>query len=105
MMKRLLLSLALLANFGETTVLRPAPLPLDRRFNPEERRARMAQVKKEMTADQVQRLLGRPDSIARQILFRRHFEQWIYADLGMWIEFVCLRGEEPRVTRDPLPRP
>lgn len=101
-MKRLLVSFALLTGFAIGAVA--APLPPDRRFNAEERRERLGRVKKDMTADEVQRLLGRPDSIARQILFRRHFEQWVYDDLEARIEFVCLPGEEPRVTREPLPR-
>jgi hypothetical protein len=50
-----------------------------------------------MTADEVLKLIGKPDRIARQILFRRHLEQWIYEDLAARIEFNCLPGEEPRV--------
>lgn len=54
-------------------------------------------IKKDMTADEVRNRLGKPDRVARQILFRRHLEQWIYDDLNVRIEFNCLPAEEPRV--------
>lgn len=58
---------------------------------------RPEEVKKDMTADAVLKLAGKPDRIARQILFRRHLEQWVYDDLGLRVEFNCVLGEEPRV--------
>jgi hypothetical protein len=59
----------------------------------------LADVRKDMTAAEVQKLLAprKPDRVARQILFRRHLEQWIFDDSGVRIEFDCLPGEEPRV--------
>lgn len=58
---------------------------------------RVGEVKKEMTADEVAKIVGNPNRIARMILFRRHIEQWIYDDLNKRIEFLCFPGEEPRV--------
>lgn len=51
-----------------------------------------------MTADEVRQLLGEPKSVGRQILFRRHLEQWVYADpVAVRIEFECLAGQESHV--------
>ncbi len=65
----------------------------------EERRTQVNEIKdkKDLTAGDVQRRLGKPDRVARQILFRRHLEQWIYDDLGVRFEFNCLPGEEPKI--------
>ena len=55
-------------------------------------------VQKGMSPDRVQKLLGRPKKIARQILFRRHLEQWTYdPPTAMRIEFDCIRGQEAHV--------
>lgn len=53
-----------------------------------------------MTLAEVRRLRGNPPRIARQHLNRRYLEQWFY-DLPtpIWIEFSCIRGQEPRVLR------
>lgn len=51
-----------------------------------------------MTRDDVLRRLGPPKRIARQILYRRYLEQWIYEGLNpMRIEFDCVRGKEPHI--------
>jgi len=47
-----------------------------------------------MTPAEVRQLLGTPTSISRQILFRRHLEQWLYDDPAVRVEFNCVRGEE-----------
>ena len=46
-----------------------------------------------LTRDEVRGLLGPPQSISRQVLFRRHVEQWHYSDPPRWVEFNCSRGE------------
>jgi hypothetical protein len=52
-----------------------------------------------MTTTRVLELLGKPARVSRQILFRRHVEQWIYAaPTSLWIEFQGVRGQEARVT-------
>ena len=59
-----------------------------------------------MTADQVRKSLGLPTRTARQILYRRYLEQWMYNDRpGFWIEFDCHKGDEPRVSTVHLPAP
>jgi hypothetical protein len=53
----------------------------------------------------VRELLGEPERVARQLLFRRHLEQWVYpGDGGGRVEFDCVRGEEPRVIAVLRPR-
>ncbi len=62
-----------------------------------------------MTRAEVQRLLGPPKRVARQILYRRYLEQWVYEGVNAGrIEFDCVRGKEPQIlTVQPLtpPRP
>lgn len=60
-----------------------------------------AKVQVGMTAAQVKRALGRPDQVSRQIIFRRHVEQWRYEQFPGWLEFRCPRGEEARVSHVP----
>jgi hypothetical protein len=66
--------------------LRTQPPPADRRA-----------VQRGMSQPEVRRLLGPPAHICRQIMFRRHLEQWVYDDPAAWIEFDCVRGEEATV--------
>jgi hypothetical protein len=42
--------------------------------------------------------LGRPQRVARQILFRRHVEQWTYDSRQVRVELDCVRGKPARVT-------
>jgi hypothetical protein len=62
-----------------------------------------------MSQDEVLRLLGPPKRVARQILYRRYLEQWVYeGPNAVRIEFDCVRGKEPQIlTVHPLtpPRP
>jgi hypothetical protein len=57
-----------------------------------------------MTQAEVQRLLGPPKRTARQILYRRYLEQWVYEGAKpVRIEFDCVRGKEPQIlTVQPL---
>jgi hypothetical protein len=50
-----------------------------------------------MSADEVKRRLGPPRRVARQILFRRHLEQWTYGTPPVCIELDCVRGQEMQV--------
>jgi hypothetical protein len=51
-----------------------------------------------MTQDEVRRLLGPPKRMARQILYRRYLEQWVYEGANpVRIEFDCVRGKEPQI--------
>jgi hypothetical protein len=61
-----------------------------------------------MPQAEVRKLLGPPKRVARQILYRRYLEQWIYdGPKPVRIEFDCVRGKEPQIlTVHPLtPRP
>jgi hypothetical protein len=56
------------------------------------------EIRKGMTADEVRVRLGPPTKVARQILFRRHLEQWTYdAPIGLRIELDCVRGQNAQV--------
>jgi hypothetical protein len=61
------------------------------------------------TQEQVRKFLGPPRKVARQILYRRYLEQWVYeGPNAARIEFDCVRGKEPQIlTVQPLtdPRP
>lgn len=47
----------------------------------------------------VRELLGDPDRVSRQVLFRRHIEQWAYpGSPSPRVEFDCPRNGEPRVS-------
>ncbi len=51
-----------------------------------------------MTQPEVKKLFGEPTRVARQILFRRYLEQWVYDGAQpIRIEFNGLRGQEPRI--------
>ena len=54
-------------------------------------------VRRGTTRDEVKTVLGPPTHVSRQLLFRRHLEQWRYDDPSRTVEFNCVRGEEPYV--------
>jgi hypothetical protein len=62
-----------------------------------------------MSQAEVLRMRGPPKHMARQILYRRYLEQWVYEGPdAVRIEFDCVRGKEPQIlTVHPLtvPRP
>jgi hypothetical protein len=56
------------------------------------------QIEPGMTPAQVRKILGEPKRIARQVLYRRYLEQWIYEDASHTvIEFDCVKGRLSRV--------
>jgi len=59
--------------------------------------ARLDNVRRGMTPDEVRPLVGMPQQISRQILFRRHLEQWHFEEPAGLIEWNCQRGEIPHV--------
>jgi hypothetical protein len=78
---------------------REAVEPIDRARN-------AARVRIGMTPAEVRALLGAPDRVARQILYHRYLEQWVYNDQApLWVEFNCLRGKEPYVLTVQAPAP
>ncbi len=51
-----------------------------------------------LTPHEVRALLGPPKRISYQILYRRCIIQWAYDNPGpCWIDFNCLKGQEPYV--------
>jgi hypothetical protein len=59
-----------------------------------------------MTAEQVRAQVGPPKRIARQLLYHRHLEQWIYEQpISMRLTFDCLRGQKPRLLEKPTAPP
>lgn len=69
-------------------------------------RRNAARVRRGMSPAEVRELLGPPNRIARQILYRRYLEQWTYDALpSSWIEFDCPRGQEPHVLTVHLKNP
>jgi hypothetical protein len=65
----------------------------------------LRQVRAGMTPKEVRNLVGRPARIARQILYRRYLEQWSYDNPRLvWIEFNCVKGQEPYVLAVHRPR-
>jgi hypothetical protein len=51
-----------------------------------------------MTATEVRQLLGSPKRVTRQVVFRRHVEQWVYdTPTPCRVELLCERGEEGTV--------
>ena len=56
-------------------------------------------VRKGMSAQDVRQLMGTPNRVVRQLLYRRHIEQWVYENpQHLRIGFNCVRGEDPGVT-------
>jgi hypothetical protein len=99
----LLLLTVLGLGFATLAAAPPAPTELPP-FDPskpppeEERRQRIAQVRPEIDANQVRHLLGPPPRVARQILYHRYFEQWVYDEpFHLRIEFECGHGQKPQV--------
>lgn len=76
-MKRVAIVLFFLAAASPTAVPQPAALRIG------------------MTRDEVKAALGPPHHVSRQLLFRRHLEQWHYENPSRTIEFNCVRGEQP----------
>jgi hypothetical protein len=56
-------------------------------------------IRKGMTASEVRQRLGPPVRIVREVLYRRHIEQWVYEiPHPIRVQFSCIRGDDPFVT-------
>jgi hypothetical protein len=56
------------------------------------------EVERGMSPRRVRELLGEPKRVARQILYKRHLEQWIYdGPTVVIVEFDCTKGRDPHV--------
>ena len=60
-------------------------------------RGAFGRIRRGMTVDEVKQILGAPARVSREILFRRYVEEWQYDEPAGWIEFNCVRGEQPYV--------
>ena len=59
-------------------------------------------LKRGMTPEQVRQLVGTPPRIARQILYHRYREQWIYeTPFPIRLTFDCPRGQMPQLLSIP----
>jgi len=61
--------------------------------------AKFAELRPGMTAEEVSRHLNnqKPERVIRQIIYRRHIEQWLYEDGSVRLQFDCRPSEEPRL--------
>jgi hypothetical protein len=79
----------------------PDALPVfdpDKPLTEPERAERLNRVKPGLSPDQVRQLLGPPRRTARQILYHRAREQWVYeAPFSVRLEFEYVRGQEPHL--------
>jgi hypothetical protein len=57
-----------------------------------------------MTPEQVREQVGSPQRIARQFLYHRYVEQWIYdRPVAARLQFDCPRGQKPRLIWKQVP--
>jgi hypothetical protein len=99
-------SLLALCATATTRAAGPAPLDPDKPISEAERNARLARLRVNLSADEVRRLLGAPQHVARQILSQRCREQWVYDQaFQVRLEFDCPLGEEPRLLSVPPVNP
>jgi hypothetical protein len=101
-------NLFLIAAIG-AILLRGDGMPPGKAAEPDLPAVDLARLRPGMTQAEVRGLLGPPKRVARQILYRRYLEQWVYEGAhAARIEFDCVRGKEPQIlTVHPLtpPRP
>lgn len=62
----------------------------------------LAKLESGMSPEQVRRLVGAPQRVARQILYQRYREQWIYlSPVPFRLTFDCPRGQPPVLLSPP----
>jgi hypothetical protein len=66
-------------------------------FLNDENNAKQDQIRVGMSRDEIRDTFGSPDKVFRQILFKRYVEQWVYEKSALWVQFNCLKGQEPFV--------
>jgi hypothetical protein len=86
-MSRMFALVALFVSVAPTTTAEP----------PADGSTRLGAIRRGMSPEEVRRVLGSPQRIFRQLLYRRYIEQWQYDDLPGWVEFNVPRGEEPYI--------
>jgi hypothetical protein len=64
----------------------------------DDRAQAFAKLERGMSPEQVRQRVGAPKRIARQILYHRHLEQWIYdVPVPARLQFDCPRGQVPQL--------
>src|SRR5439155_23557504 len=87
---------AILSSCGSIIVSRPALIAL--LFAAGLLAAQEPPVRRGQTAAEVRQRFGPPARVSRQVLFRRHVEQWHYeSPQTLRVEMNCLTGEETYV--------
>lgn len=62
-----------------------------------------AKLERGLTPEQVKRRVDAPKHIARQILYHRYQEQWLYdAPIPIRLTFDCPRGRKPQLLSPPV---
>jgi len=98
-MSALLLALSTISLAGAEAQPQAVPrFDPDKSMTDEERADRIKRVQPGLSPDQVRQLLGPPLRTARQILYHRAREQWLYeAPFSVRLEFEYVRGQEPHL--------
>lgn len=52
------------------------------------------QIRIGMSPENIRTMYGMPDKIARQVLFQRFIEQWLYKKKGLRVAFDCFKGRD-----------
>jgi hypothetical protein len=101
---RALLALATLLSLGTAFALHiDRPRKEDapgtaRELAPQQRQDLRGKLQRGLSFDRVRDLLGPPHRVARQILFHRALEQWVYGPpYDFRIEFDCPRGQKAQL--------
>lgn len=90
-------ALLLIVGLGSPTLL-SADLPAENGKGDEASLRAFDKLRRGMTPEQVRQLVGAPKRIARQILYHRYREQWLYdAPIPIRLTFDCPRGQKPEL--------
>src|SRR5579884_3534801 len=58
----------------------------------------LTRLRRGMTPEEVRKMVGSPKRIARQILYHRYREQWLYdPPFSSRLQFDCRRGQQPQL--------
>jgi hypothetical protein len=69
-----------------------------RELTPEQRQILRDKLQRGLSFERVRDILGQPHRVARQVVFHRYLEQWVYGPpYDFRIDFDCLRGQKPQL--------
>jgi hypothetical protein len=99
-----LLALAAVLGLGTAFAQNDRPAPQEeppaavRELTPKQRQALRDKLQRGLSFERVRDLLGPPHRVARQVLFHRYLEQWVYGPpYDFRLEFDCLRGQKAQL--------